>query len=76
MELSDVVGRDAVLADLTRWLAPAAEGRGRSVLLSGEAGIGKSTLVEALCTTGDAFRVVRGWCSAAGMTPYWPWRRA
>jgi hypothetical protein len=73
-----VVGRDGLLADLVGWLEPALSGRGRSVLLTGEPGIGKSTLIEALAQRADGagFRVVRGWCAEAGMPPYWPWRPA
>lgn len=41
------VGRDAALADLDRRLAACAEGGARLVLVTGEAGIGKTTLVRA-----------------------------
>jgi hypothetical protein len=72
----EVVGRDALLADLTAWLEPALAGRGRAVLLMGEPGIGKSTLLEALGAWAGAAGclVLRGWCAEAGMPPYWPWR--
>jgi predicted ATPase len=73
-----LVGRKALLADLTGWLGSAGAGRGRSVLLQGEPGVGKSSLAEAVAgrLSQEGFRVARGWCSAAGMPPYWPWRRA
>jgi tetratricopeptide (TPR) repeat protein len=75
---TDMVGRDQVLSDLVALLADARGGRGRSVLLLGEPGIGKSTLAEAVAAYGasSGFQTARGWCSAAGMPPYWPWRRA
>jgi DNA-binding CsgD family transcriptional regulator/tetratricopeptide (TPR) repeat protein len=41
--------REASLALLTEYAAQAADGDGRLVLLSGEAGVGKSALVERLC---------------------------
>src|SRR5689334_3469794 len=74
----ELVGRASLLADVSGWLTPALAGRGRAVLLTGEAGIGKSTLVDAVCSwaTGTGFLVGRGWCSEAGMPAYWPWRRA
>jgi predicted ATPase len=74
---ADIIGRDEVLSDLAGLLADAHAGRGRSVLLLGEPGIGKSTLAEAVTTHGASkgFRK-GGWCSVAGMAAYWPWRRA
>jgi tetratricopeptide (TPR) repeat protein len=74
---ADLVGRDRLLADLHVWFTRRAGG-GRVALLVGEAGAGKSSVAEALSArlADDGYRVVRGWCSAAGMPPYWPWRRA
>jgi hypothetical protein len=37
----EVVGRAPLLTDVTGWLTPALAGRGRTVLLTGEPGIGK-----------------------------------
>lgn len=66
---ADLIGRDQVLSDLAELLADAYAGRGRSVLLLGEPGIGKSSLAEAVTAHGAAmgFRTTRVWCSAAGM---------
>jgi tetratricopeptide (TPR) repeat protein len=72
------IGRDGLLDDLRTWFAPAASGGGRAALLLGDAGVGKSTVADALAARlgVDGFRVMRGWCSPAGMPPLWPWRRA
>jgi DNA-binding CsgD family transcriptional regulator/tetratricopeptide (TPR) repeat protein len=42
-----LVDRDSQLAEIVRYASEAADGDGRLVLLSGEAGVGKSALVEA-----------------------------
>jgi hypothetical protein len=63
-----MVGRDLILSELVGLLADARARRGRSALVLGEPGIGKSTLAEAVTAqaTSTGFRVARGWCSAAG----------
>lgn len=69
-------GRDADLALLDETLASARGGRGRALFLTGEPGIGKSTLLaEARARAGDA-RVLAGaaW-ESGGAPPYWPWQQ-
>ena len=57
--------REAQLADLHRAVAEAAAGHGRTVLVTGEAGIGKTSLVEQFAEeTGDRTRVLWGSCEA------------
>jgi DNA-binding CsgD family transcriptional regulator/tetratricopeptide (TPR) repeat protein len=51
--------RDGQLADLARWRDEASGGRGSVVLVAGEAGAGKTTLVEAFAAQGH---LLRGWC--------------
>ncbi len=73
------VGRDAELSLLDGALDDAVAGRGRLVLLAGEAGIGKSRLADELASRAKALgvRVLWGRCWEAGGAPaYWPWVQA
>jgi DNA-binding SARP family transcriptional activator len=70
------VGRERELVLLDDVLADARAGRGRLVLVSGEAGIGKSRLIEELAGRASdmGVRVLWGRCWEAGGAPaYWPW---
>ena len=73
-----IVGRGREQAELAAALAGARAGRGRAVLLLGEAGMGKSVLADWLAGQAGqtGMQVARGACSAAGMPPLWPWRRS
>ncbi|HJU01394.1 MAG TPA: winged helix-turn-helix domain-containing protein, partial [Actinomycetes bacterium] len=65
------IGRDAELAWLVEWYRLAARGRRQLVFVTGEAGIGKTTLVEAFAAVADgrAGRVARGQCLEQRGTP-------
>ncbi|HEX2284897.1 MAG TPA: AAA family ATPase, partial [Mycobacterium sp.] len=55
--------RDAPLAELDRSQRAAARGRGRVVLLHGEAGVGKTTVIARFVAgLGRRALVMRGWC--------------
>jgi DNA-binding NarL/FixJ family response regulator len=55
--------RDDALEELRSALAEAADGRGRMVLVAGEAGVGKTAVVQALCDEQDRnVRILRGAC--------------
>ena len=71
-----LIGRDDVLAQLVRAVEELVGGRGGLVLLTGEAGIGKSAVVAAAAATAQArgARVLWGWGWPGEGTPaYWPW---
>ncbi|MGI8858149.1 MAG: AAA family ATPase [Thermomicrobiales bacterium] len=74
-----LVGRDHELTILRESLAAALGGRGHLVLVSGEAGVGKTVLAEALCAEAEArgALVLTGRCYALTETPpYDPWMQA
>jgi DNA-binding CsgD family transcriptional regulator/tetratricopeptide (TPR) repeat protein len=71
-----MVGRERERAQLRRALETACAGVGRLVLVSGEAGIGKTTLVEDLAVQAEALGalVLSGGCYDLTTTPpYGPW---
>ncbi len=74
-----VIGRERVLAELGGLLATARAGTGSVVVLTGEAGIGKSTVADALVerARSEGVPVLIGRAVAdEGAPAYWPWRRA
>lgn len=73
------VGRDLELAELGRALTDAVAGRGRTVLVVGEPGIGKTLLIEdaARSAAGQGAHVIVVRCPGnEGTPPYWPWSEA
>jgi DNA-binding CsgD family transcriptional regulator len=73
-----LVGREAELAQLRGWLGSGTSERPRLALVEGEAGIGKTSLVQVVA---DEARVVGrrvAWANGvedAGVPPYWLWRQ-
>ena len=70
------VGRDDVLAELRRVVDEAVGGRGHLLLLAGEAGIGKTTMLTAAAGFAESrgIRVGWGWgWPGEGAPGYWPW---
>jgi len=60
-----VVGREVELASLNRWLTRAMQGNRHVVFVTGEPGIGKTTLVDAFLAhpaSGTKVRIARGQC--------------
>jgi DNA-binding winged helix-turn-helix (wHTH) protein/type II secretory pathway predicted ATPase ExeA len=71
------VGRDAEIGKLRRWLDRAAGGHRETVLVSGEAGVGKTTLTRAFLNTLDDYPglvVMHGQCvdQRGASEPYMP----
>ncbi|WP_415894091.1 helix-turn-helix transcriptional regulator [Neptuniibacter sp. PT8_73] len=70
------VGREKELNSITQAINDASSGRGRIVLLSGEAGIGKTSTAEIAIelSTSSGFKAYSCYChEAAGAPPFWPW---
>jgi pimeloyl-ACP methyl ester carboxylesterase len=73
-----MVGRDIELAQLKEFLHAAINGKGNTVLVSGEAGIGKTRLVKELEAYAEplGIRVLEGRCLYESPTPFLPFRDA
>ena len=71
-----LLGRDYELAELMSALDDIRSGRGRLFLLTGDAGIGKTRLLEAVADAAEPTEVTVLWgrCwEGGGAAPYWPW---
>ena len=73
-----VVGRDRELDQLKEFLSTAIKGKGNTVLVSGEAGIGKTRLVKELEAYSESLgvKVLEGHCLYESPTPFLPFREA
>jgi DNA-binding winged helix-turn-helix (wHTH) protein len=76
-ELGLFAGRDELLVELATRLGQATAGERQAIFVSGEAGIGKTTLVEQFLSTASVnsrLQVARGHCieGFAGAEPYYP----
>ncbi|CAN5542530.1 hypothetical protein BH20ACT2_BH20ACT2_05330 [soil metagenome] len=72
----DLVGRDRLLTRLAGLVDRAAGGERQTVLISGEAGIGKTALLRAAAADADARGARVGWGTCIdidGAPGYWPW---
>ena len=70
-----LLGREPELTALAELVEDAEAGRGRVALITGEAGIGKTSLSEAVEAMARELRFGVAWgrCSSAEMPSYWPW---
>jgi pimeloyl-ACP methyl ester carboxylesterase len=73
-----MVGRDLELDQLKRYLQATVKGKGNTVFVSGEAGIGKTRLVKELERYAESLKVkiLEGQCLYASSTPFLPFRDA
>jgi len=73
-----MVGRDKELDQLKEFLHAAINGKGNTVLVSGEAGIGKTRLVKELEAYAESLgvKVLEGRCLYESPTPFLPFREA
>ena len=72
----ELIGRDDVLRRLLAASESARGGQGRLVMLSGEAGIGKTALAQVVAQTCARSRFMVGWgigWDGEGAPPFWPW---
>lgn len=75
LERFSLVGRGAEMAALEAALASARGGDGRVVEVVGEAGVGKTRLLEELRSRADGFALAHATCEAyTSATPYVAWR--
>ncbi len=74
----DIIGREVELNELQAYLNNVAEGRGTTIFISGEAGVGKTRLVDELrkIAQSEGFLVLSGNCLAESLTPYMPFLEA
>src|SRR5215831_11959625 len=70
-----LIGREPALAAAGSVLSDALSGSGQFLMISGEAGIGKTAMLAALIDrAGPVPLVLRGFCwEGDGAPPYWPW---
>jgi tetratricopeptide (TPR) repeat protein len=70
-----LIGRESALTAACSVLADARRGAGQFLMISGEAGIGKTAMLAALARqAGQDPLVLRGFCwEGDGAPPYWPW---
>jgi tetratricopeptide (TPR) repeat protein len=73
-----MVGRERELEELNRELQAAMEGKGRTVLISAEAGIGKTRLVTEFLKSVKQENTIKlsGWCLQHAEIPYFPFIEA
>ncbi len=74
----ELIGREVELNKLKENLKNAMEGKSSVVLISGEAGIGKTRIVSELIKAAEAsdVQVMQGWCLAENMVPLLPIKAA
>jgi len=77
-QLPELIGREKELNKLTESLNNVTSGKGKSIFISGEAGIGKTRLVSELIKEAERknVEVIQGWCLADSLQPLMPIKSA
>ncbi len=72
----ELTGRDEEIERLDNLFDNTVKGKGSTVFISGEAGIGKTRLVEELINTAEAenAKIIQGWCLADSLEPLMPFK--
>ncbi len=70
----EMVGRQQELSELQAYLDEAFNGKGRAVFIAGEAGVGKSRLVNEIINVAESqgFQTLLGYSLGESLTPYMP----
>ena len=76
MDQPELVGREEPLGRLRTKLGEALMGKGSTILVAGEAGIGKTRLVSELVKGAEGIQIIKGWCLAESFEPLMPIREA
>jgi predicted ATPase len=78
LQQPELIGRETELSKLKQALAYAITGKGSTIFIAGEAGIGKTRLVSELITEAEkkGAQVIRGWCLAESLEPLMPVKTA
>jgi predicted ATPase len=74
----ELIGREAELTELKRYLDKASGGTGCTMFISGEAGIGKTRLLDELKKIAESmdFQIISGNCMYESLTPFMPFVEA
>ncbi|MFO7992033.1 MAG: tetratricopeptide repeat protein [Thermoplasmata archaeon] len=71
----ELVGRDGEMNELRAIWSGVKNGSGSTVFVSGEAGVGKTRLIQEFMDSTDA-KFIKGWCLADNLEPLMPFREA
>ncbi|MDG6221590.1 MAG: ATP-binding protein, partial [Candidatus Thermoplasmatota archaeon] len=72
----EFIGRQQEFSFLEKKLQDIQQSNGATVLLAGEAGIGKTRLVTEFFSSAKDAKIIRGWCMAESLEPLMPVREA
>lgn len=70
-----LIGREREMNTLQELWEETKKGNGSTVFISGEAGVGKTRLIEEFLNSKEA-KIIKGWCLAESMEPLIPFREA